>query len=72
MRTPTQISGSKKVRFSENFAYLPYWIDDSMWLPNYTFLERETMLRIEYIIKIFFDYLYDLIETTKIQIQLLC
>ena len=43
-----------------------------MWLPNYTFLERETMLRIEYIIKIFFDYLYDLIEITKIQIQLLC
>ena len=43
-----------------------------MWLPNYTFLEGETMLRIEYIIKIFFDYLYDLIETTKIQIQLLC
>ena len=43
-----------------------------MWLPNYTFRERETMLRIEFIIKIFFDYLYDLIETTKIQIQLLC
>ena len=43
-----------------------------MWLPNYTLGERETMLRIEFIIKIFFDYLYDLIEITKIQIQLLC